>query len=73
MSNWAIGFTMGLMVVLAYQKIYDEPVIVDGHNAEELINAYKRGQADALKTNPVSMELEQSCLNIWASKQPVEK
>jgi hypothetical protein len=73
MSNWAIGFTMGLMVVLAYQKIYDEPVIVDGNNAEELINAYKRGQADALRTNPVSMELEQSCLNIWASKQPVEK
>jgi hypothetical protein len=73
MSNWAIGFTMGLLVVLAYQKIYDEPVIVDGYKAEELINAYKRGQADALRTNPVSMELEQACLNIWASKQPVEK
>jgi hypothetical protein len=73
MSNWAIGFTMGLMVVLAYQKIYDEPVVIDEIRAEELINAYKRGQADALRTNPVSMELEQSCLNIWASKQPVEK
>jgi len=73
MSNWAIGFTMGLLVVLAYQKIYDEPVVIDEIRAEELINAYKRGQADALRTNPVSMELEQSCLNIWASKQPVEK
>jgi hypothetical protein len=69
MSNWAIGFTMGLLVVLAYQKIYDEPVVIDEIRAEELINAYKRGQADALRTNPVSMELEQSCLNIWANKQ----
>jgi hypothetical protein len=73
MSNWAIGFTMGLLVVLAYQKIYDEPVIIEAARAEELINVYKRGQADALRTNPVSMELEQACLNIWASKQPVEK
>jgi hypothetical protein len=69
MSNWAIGFTMGLLVVLAYQKIYDEPVVIDEIRAEELINAYKRGQADALRTNPVSMELEESCLNLWANKQ----
>lgn len=75
MSNWAIGFTMGLLVVLAYQKVYDEPVVIDGEaaRAEELINVYKRGRADALRTNPVSMELEQACLNIWANKQPVEK
>ena len=75
MANWAIGFTMGLLVVLAYQRVYDEPMIADFETtrANELIDMYKRGQSDALRTNPVSMELEQACLNIWANKQPLEK
>ena len=75
MANWAIGFTMGLLVVLAYQRVYDEPMVVDFETtrANELIDMYKRGQFDALRTNPVSMELEQTCLNIWANKQPAEK
>jgi hypothetical protein len=38
--------------------------------AEELISIYKRGVRDALKTNPVSFELEQVCLEVWANKQP---
>lgn len=74
MANWAIGFTMGLLVVLAYQKVYDEPMVVDFETirANELIDMYKRGQSDALRTNPVSMELEQTCLEVWANKQPVQ-
>ena len=74
MANWAIGFTMGFLVVLAYQKVYDEPMVIDVETAraEELINIYKRGRTDALKTNPVSFELEQTCLEVWANKQPVE-
>jgi hypothetical protein len=40
--------------------------------ADELISIYKRGVRDALKTNPVSFELEQVCLEVWANKQPVE-
>ena len=74
MSNWAIGFTMGLLVVLAYQKVMSEPVIIDVETArtEELISIYKRGIKDALRTNPVSMDLEQACLEIWANKQPLE-
>lgn len=74
MSNWAIGFTMGLLVVLAYQKVYDEPMVIDVETAraDELINIYKRGKTDALRTNPVSFELEQTCLEVWANKQPVE-
>jgi hypothetical protein len=27
---------------------------------------------DALRTNPVGFELEQTCLEVWANKQPVE-
>jgi hypothetical protein len=37
--------------------------------AEELISIYKRGVKDALKTNPVSFELDQTCLEVWANKQ----
>ena len=74
MSNWFVGFTMGLLVVLAYQRIYDEPMVIDAEmtRANELVDMYKRGKADALRTNPVSFELEQACLEIWANKQPVE-
>jgi hypothetical protein len=74
-GNWALGFTMGLLTVLAYQKVMSEPLILpdnEATRAEELISIYKRGMKDALKTNPVSFELEQTCLEVWANKQPVE-
>ena len=74
MANWAVGFTMGLLTVLAYQKVMSEPMVIDAETtrAEELISIYKRGQRDALRTNPVSFELEQTCLEVWANKQPME-
>ena len=74
MSNWFVGFTMGVLVVLAAQKVMSEPMVIDVETAraDELINIYKRGRTDALKTNPVSFELEQTCLEVWANKQPVE-
>ena len=76
MPNWAIGFTMGLLTVLAWQRLYSEPVIIDGEaaRAEELINVYQRGKADALRVsgaNP-SLELEQACLTLWANRQEVK-
>jgi len=71
MNNWLVGFTMGLLVVLAYQKVTEEPMIINTKTAraDELIDSYNRGRADALKTNPVSFDLEQSCLEVWANKQ----
>ena len=75
-GNWALGFTMGLLTVLAWQKVMSEPLILpdtEATRAEELISIYKRGQKDALRTNPVSFELEQTCLEIWANKQPVSQ
>ena len=74
MNNWFVGFAMGLMLVLAWQRLFSEPMVIDTEatRAEELINMYQRGVRDALKTNPVSFELEQVCLEVWANKQPVE-
>lgn len=68
----AVGFTMGLLTVLAYQRItMDQIVLETGLDASMVITTWKAGYDDALKTNPPSWELEQSCLEIWANKQPV--
>jgi hypothetical protein len=74
MSNWFVGFTMGVLTVLAAQKVMDEPLMVevDEIQAIDIIEAYNRGRADALSTQPVSFELEETCLSVWANKQIVE-
>ena len=72
-ANWLLGFTMGLLTILSWQKVMNEPYIApdtEEARADELISIYKRGVKDALRTNPVSMDLEQACLEIWANKQP---
>jgi hypothetical protein len=71
--NWLLGFVIGVLTVLAWQRVVSEPLIVSDSEmtrAEELISIYKRGVKDALKTNPVSFELDQTCLEVWANKQP---
>ena len=73
--NWLLGFVIGILTVLSWQKVMSDPLIVpdaEATRAEELISIYKRGVRDALKTNPVSFELDQTCLEVWANKQPVE-
>jgi hypothetical protein len=66
---------MGIMTTIGADKIIERdilPHIAEAVRADELISIYKRGVKDALKTNPVIFELEQTCLEVWASKQPVE-
>jgi hypothetical protein len=73
--NWLLGFVIGILTVLAWQRVMSEPLSAPDSGAtraEELISIYKRGAKDALSTNPVNFELEQSCLEVWANKQPVE-
>jgi hypothetical protein len=38
---------------------------------KDIIQSYNMGLKDALKTNPPSMDLEQTCVNMWADKQPL--
>jgi len=73
--NWLLGFTMGMLTVLSYEKLMSEPLVIydsEATRVDELISIYKRGAKDALSTNPVNFELEQACLEVWANKQPVE-
>lgn len=74
MSNWFVGLTMGVLTVLAAQKVLEKPLIVevDEIQAVDIIEAYNRGRVDALNTQPVSFELEETCLSVWANKQLVE-
>jgi hypothetical protein len=75
--NWFIGFIMGVLIAAGYNRLADinaekkqveEDVAAFG--VSEVLSAYKEGRRDALKTNPASFELEQTCLEIWANKQP---
>ena len=71
---WSLGFTIGVMTTIAVDKIVERDVLPphsEAVRADELISIYKRGVRDALKTNPVSFELDQTCLEVWANKQPV--
>jgi len=73
-SIWALGFAMGVMTVIGGDKLLETNTPlpdVEQIRAETLIEMYQRGRQDALTTNPVSFELEQTCLEVWANKQPV--
>ena len=72
-ATLALGFAIGVMTVIAGDKLLEKNMPIpdsETTRADELISIYKRGQADALRTNPVSFELEQTCLEVWANKQP---
>jgi len=73
--TWVLGFCVGIMFTIGADKLMEKDLPIpdsEATRADELISIYKRGVKDALKTNPVSFELEQTCLEVWANKQPVE-
>jgi hypothetical protein len=74
MNNWFVGFAMGLLVAARLRKAQqDPPPDVDiPITSNDIVEAYKAGKRDALRTNVPSMELEQACVTLWAQKQPEE-
>lgn len=75
LATLALGFAIGVMAVILGDRLVEEEIVIadrESTRADELISIYKRGMKDALRTNPVSFELEQTCLEVWANKQPVE-
>lgn len=75
MTNYIVGFCFGVLLVLAAQKVVSKPDVleVNAIKSQDLIDAYNSGHKEALRTNPVSFELEQTCLKLWANTQPVEE
>jgi len=73
--TFAAGAVFGLLAVLATQRLFMEsPQLptIQKLPAIQIIESYNAGIEDALKTNPASWRLEETCLEIWANKQPTQ-
>jgi hypothetical protein len=70
-SGCALGALMTLLTVLAADKVLSTPQTL--HTSldlpKDIVGAYRLGIADALKTNPASWQLEETCLEVWSNKQ----
>lgn len=60
-----IGIVSGLVASWGVSYYWASPAA-----GAALIAAYDQGKSDALRTNPVSMDLEMVCLNLWSNAQP---
>ena len=63
MIKLLIGFVLGLVV---YAWWYDRMATL---RPADLVEADDKGRKDALKTNPVSTELEMTCAGLWMGQQ----
>jgi hypothetical protein len=70
-----VGMTFGILLVLAIQRLLIEPPelpTIQRTPASQIVEAYKAGIADAVRTSPPSWHLEEACLEVWANKQPTQ-
>lgn len=65
-----LGVQLLAIVVLA-MNVFNKPEPPVSVTPQDVIDAYNRGQKDALRTNGASWALEQACLTLWASSQPI--
>ena len=72
-SGFVLGMFSMLFLVLAIDRMSDEPVPSQLTMPKDVVEAYRMGIKDAMKTNPPSLELEQTCLNMWAERQPIKE
>ena len=74
--QWMLGVIVGVVLTsliaisLSKMKANEPPMHM---MPKDIIESYNMGLKDALKTNPPSMDLEQTCVNMWADKQPVRE
>jgi hypothetical protein len=58
-----VGAMIGSIVTHSLWLALDQPT------QTETIEAYELGKRHALRTNPVSMDLEMTCVSLWVGKQ----
>lgn len=70
-SGFGLGALMTLLTVLAADRVLSTPQSLQTSLdlPRDIIGAYQLGIKDALKTNPASWQLEETCLEVWSSKQ----
>lgn len=71
-SGFAFGMFLMLLLILIFDRLTDSPEPSQMTMPKDVVQAYNMGIKDAMKTNPPSLELEQTCLNMWADKQPIK-
>jgi hypothetical protein len=72
-SGFVLGLFSMLFLVLAIDRMTDRPEPSQLTMPKDIVQAYNMGIKDALKTNPPSLDLEQTCVNMWANKQPIKE
>jgi hypothetical protein len=67
MGNHSFGIVLGFALGVSFTIL----VSLAKENSDYTIHieSYQMGQKHALKTNPVSWELEETCLRIWTGKE----
>jgi hypothetical protein len=77
--QWALGVLVGAvltsLIFIGWSKMNPRQPIEPIANLipKDIIEAYNTGLKDALRLNPVSLELDQACLTLWANKQPFKE
>ena len=77
-KQWMLGVVVGVvltsLIAIGLNKLHKAQMPQSYvEMPRDIIQAYNTGLKDALKTNPPSMDLEQTCVNMWADKQPVRE
>jgi hypothetical protein len=68
-SGFALGTLLTALVSLSASRVMDRYATTPDGLPEGYIQAYKVGVKDALKTNPPSWQLEETCLEVWSNKK----
>lgn len=65
-----VGGAFMLLTSVAAGRLLDSRVVeVASIIPQDVIEAYNKGRTDTLRTNPVSADLEMTCLELWNRKQ----
>lgn len=73
-NGFAIGALTTALAFLAVDKLSSTPEhYAAGAIPTDIVQSYNLGLKDALRVNPPSLDLEQTCVNMWANKQPVRE
>ena len=69
--GFALGVLLTLLTVLAADKMFSkhESLQTALDLPTDIVKSYNLGIKDALKTNPPSWELEQTCLELWSNQK----
>lgn len=71
MNDRIIHFTLGTVVGSMITGLVAVTNLYSNILPRDIILIYNQGRADALKVDPVSWDLEQACLSLWAGSQEV--